>query len=244
MKVSIVIPYHPRENSEEHLRRVLAALGDQGKFSVPGMHLPVIRPELKTYRKTHHEAEAIVVTDKVSPPEGRKNICHKINVGLKMTHGDVFVLDQQDVIASPGSIELMTEHVLRHPDHVVFAQVLRQNIPGDQRPSIGVGPALRNRLWWLIAANRQKLIDLGGIDEDFQYHWGWDDTISVEWWERHLNVVYVDWATGLHLYHPQDPGSNKEAFYTNQDLYFKKMTNPNYFPNKGREWGVVYDGQD
>lgn len=245
MKASIIIPYHERPFAHEHLvMRVLPQLNPQGKYAFGTDTLLaakklVASPDLTTQKIVSGEqsAEALIVYDRAVRPE-TKNCCLQINVGLKKAEGEVFVLLHQDVAADPFAIEMMIDHVLQNPDDLIYATVFKQGGYGDPYPTYWVGPANENEAWFLIACNRDKLIGLGGVDEDFWEHWGFEDMLMLWWWKQHFNVHYVAWAKAIHLWHQDFDGD----FEANRQVYFDKSQEADYWPNKGREWGVPYDG--
>lgn len=250
LKASLIVPYYERKNAQEHLvNRVLPALKFQGRFSCDGSE-GFIYPWLSVLNmygekkwkfnsvRRRNGVELIIVHDNAVRPNTR-NCCLQINVGLKRAEGEVFVLLHQDVVPQPNAIEKMIEHVLLMPDDMLYATVYKEQKPNDPAPRYHVGIREQNEAWFLIACNRQKLVDLGGVDEDFWAAWGFEDLLMSYYWKKHFNVRYVDWAGALHLWHEQTSGD----FEINRQLYFEKATDPNYQPNANNpDWGQIYEG--
>ena len=250
MKASIVIPFHQRENALPRLiERVLPALGQQGFHSINAeiaisylwdFNNTYGIENLSVYSLIDVETELIIVGDKAVRPD-TKNCCLQINVGLKQAKNDVFVLLQQDVEPEPDAISSMINFIAENPSRLVWANVFKEKYPDDPTPYYWVGPKRKNEAWFLIAANREKIVDLGGIDEDFWQFWGVEDLEFLDRVKRHLDVLYVDWARGLHLWHEEHPAETKCGH--NMTLYQEKLKDPERIANLNRNWGNIYVGE-
>jgi len=255
LDATIVMPYHERGRARDNLVKVFAGLRDQGKYSFPEIHFNPVSG-LKTFRDTKENIELLIITDEASPPEFRKNVCHKTNVGIQMARGEVIVSLQQDIVATPGTIERAINHLLLFPNVLLYPMVFKQNSPGDHQP----GPYKPHQgayekfqvCSFFMVFNRERMISVGGLDEDFATAWGFEDYEFMERASRHFSLEYTDYRmipmmptpqtadfAGVHLWHPE-----AALRMDNQFLYYDKLKLPDRIANEGRKWGVLYDGEN
>lgn len=245
-KLSVIIPLFARAGAITHLiDEVLPALETQGFYSVntEPLRIQLERYEQENFLILYHrdiQTELIIVTDKCVHPETR-NCCLQINIGLKKAKGEVFCLLQQDVVADADTIATMTETVLANPNLMLWANVYKQRYPGDLDPMYWVGERRQNEAWFLITANREKLVEMGGVEERFARYWGVEDVEFLDRAKKIFDVQYSDMVRGVHLWHPEHPIETKGG--DNFAIYAELLENPNRVGNEGREWGIQYTGE-
>lgn len=255
MKASVIIPYYERPGSFEALLKVLAALpraipegakmkledyAEVHRLFLPAcdLHLSGFPQKLRDNKILRYsfgdDFEVLIVTEEAVHPD-KKNCCLQVNVGMKEAIGEVFILLQQEIIPRSNTLFQMADYIQKNPNKLIYAAVDKQRYEDDYFPVMWVGPKAQNGAWFLIAGNRLKLISEGGVDEDFWLNWGFEDTWAMWWWGEKFDVEYVEWARGVHLWHADSHDTSK--FEANRQIYFEKATDPNYFPNEGKEWG-------
>lgn len=250
---SIVIPYHRRKHSLDNLRdSVLPQLTDQEECSIPEKIIGNIAgvlegPAENVYRKDvgyliyncSSLLELIIVTDYVVHPGARGNICMKANVGIQLAKGEVLVMIDQDIAVDEDAVAKMIRHVQQNPNAFVYGMILRQMHDGDGGPLYWVGPNWQRGTSSFFACNREKLIAIGGFDEDFAYGWGWEDDELLNRARQHFDVQFVDWAGSVHMWHPEKV---KDATTGDNGQHFlRKYQVLNRIANDGKPWGVIYE---
>jgi len=98
------------------------------------------------------------------------------------------------------------------------------------------------RVTFFAAINRERLIEIGGYDEDFKDGWSWDDNELRDRIERNgFQIVTLDYILTLHLWHyttykNDHPIEDKNR---NEEIYRAKKAERALRANEGREWGIV-----
>lgn len=92
---------------------------------------------------------------------------------------------------------------------------------------------------------KRDFMRLGGFDEDFAQHFGYEDTdflrrvqaLNIPAWIRDDMLVLHQWH-----YHAGDKpgeGDRGEGMQTNSQVYQRKLAEHAVVANRGREWGVL-----
>jgi glycosyltransferase involved in cell wall biosynthesis len=248
--VSIIIPYHKRENSENVLLNyVIPALYFQDEYSLLGtprdkLFMDSFKEDAVAESSCFHCVrevtfiQLLVVKDEAVRPD-TQNCCVKINVGLRQAKGEVFILLLQDIMVKTNAIKNIVEHILTNPDDMVYGNVYKEDFFNDPNPLYWGGEKRPNEFWGFVACNRQKVIDLGGIDEDFFAYYGWEDVLMLEYWKKNFNLFYSDKYQAVHKWHGPPPGEIIGGI--NGKLCADALKNPDYRPNKNNpDWGKLW----
>jgi len=236
MRASIVIPFHNRPNTAGNFELVLRCLKSAIDFPIPTDYIP--DSNIASFCSYTDSVELLIVTDRAVLPAMRHNVLAKVNVGIKQATGDVLVLLDQDVLSVEDSILAMIKHSEEQPEAMIYAKMQKYLENGYLVDWVSPGSEQPSNMF--LACNRKRLIEAGGFDEDFAEGWGWEDLMSGFWFNKRFDKQYVHFASGMHLYHqpPSDVAMQKN--YHNSQLWLAKKEDPDYFPNKGKEWGVLY----
>lgn len=98
-------------------------------------------------------------------------------------------------------------------------------------------------LYFFAAMPRADFIEMGGIDEDYQMGYAWEDTDFINrLLMRGTQMSFLNDAAVLHQYHyktPASEGADSLDRKENDGLFHKKMAARQWRVNAGREWGVL-----
>lgn len=98
-------------------------------------------------------------------------------------------------------------------------------------------------LYFFAAMPRADFIEMGGIDEDYQMGYAWEDTDFINRLAmKGTQMSFLNGAVVLHQHHytsPASEGAVSPDRHENDQLFQTKMAAGQWRVNQGREWGVL-----
>ena len=137
------------------------------------------------------------------------------------------------------------------PTKPSFVDDIRERLQMNDRQAVRDGddawyvpPRLCPRaLYFFAAMPRADFIDIGGIDEDYQMGYAWEDTDFINRLAmKGTQMSFLDGAVVLHQHHYTSPASEGAVALDrreNDQLFQSKMAARQWRVNEGREWGVL-----
>lgn len=169
------------------------------------------------------------------------------NIGIKHATGELFVTSEPELIFHNDVIARFLNAHEYFPNDVISTGHVWFAGPDHHDATIPDG-VVEEAIGWVApyAAlyGREWLEEIGGWDEEFPGHWGWDDTdlltrLRIKGHGQHIDLG----CKAIHQYHGlgEDAGGANEAHFMAKS--FKRgpedPNQPDIIANRGHEWGKI-----
>ena len=166
------------------------------------------------------------------------------NIGIRHCTGDIIIIQCAEVkYTTPNDIHAIVEPVEEDPNLSMFApcQALDEN--GNFKVWYG-DPQFRAFLGFCHAVRRDRVVAIGGFDENFVGYGREDDDFS---WRLHVSGITYKWAENClvqHQWHVVKPSPNdtendrRNAEYGGQQIEaYHRFKTRGLESNVGKNWG-------
>ena len=179
-----------------------------------------------------------------------------INIGIKLAQGKSIILTCPEVYVINDCIQNMIDLMNEDPNRLVitegkddrgaiFLEYVRSNYEEKilnnmfEKGVRNLQP-LNVEYPFFMGINRQKLLDIGGYDEDFGKGYCWDDLDVVTRLKNTGCHYHKINSKIVHLYHPRlryGTTDIQSGWKVNEKMFKERITTVER--NVGREWGVL-----
>lgn len=172
-----------------------------------------------------------------------------LNIGIRQAEGHVLVISCAEMFHINNTIEHLVPPVLGNrkiiatsigmDDNGSFLEGLLKNYGGFSLSDyLNNYPLLNTRLPFLMAMNRDELMEIGGYDEDFT-GFAFDDNDLIDRLLLNGCDIYLTQAQTIHLYHPRHDDTHTETpeYRHNESLYRERKNL--IIRNQNRCWGSL-----